>query len=100
MSYNKVVQVATLKSKPAQGDRLAALLSAIREHALTNLEPGALEYRLARDGDSFVCWEVYKDQAAIEAHLENPGVKVLFAEIAKGDLLEGNPVIQAGLQEI
>lgn len=61
MSYNKVVQVAILRAKPAQGDRLAHLLSSIRDHAVDK-EPGTLEYRLVRNQDEFVCFEVYADQ--------------------------------------
>lgn len=49
--------------------------------------------------DAFACFEVYKSAEAIQAHLENPGVKALFAEVAKGDLLLGAPSIVDGLAE-
>ncbi len=66
--------IATLRAAPGKADALAALL---REQAavVRKEEPGCLAYiphRDAVDPDAFVFYEVYRDQAAFEAHRASP----------------------------
>ncbi|GAB6876899.1 putative quinol monooxygenase [Thermaerobacter litoralis] len=64
-----VVLVAEYRAKPGMGDRVeAALREMIR---LTRQEPGCRLYQVNRsvdDPDRFLLYEVYEDEAALEAH--------------------------------
>jgi quinol monooxygenase YgiN len=58
-------------------------------------EPGTLRYvlhRSVKDPTTFVFYETYQDQAALEAHGKTPYMKELGAAI--GALLDGRPQIE------
>lgn len=66
--------IARLQAAPGKADALAALL--VEQAAVVRREePGCLAYiphRDAGDPDAFVFYEVYRDQAAFDAHRASP----------------------------
>jgi quinol monooxygenase YgiN len=63
-------------------------------------EPGTLQYVMYRsrsDRAQFVVYEVYKDQAALDAHSTSPRMMALFG--ALGGVLDGQPSIEM-LEEV
>ena len=62
--------VARLRAAKGKGDALAALLTE-QAGVVRKAEPGCLVYRPHRsqtDPDSFIFYEMYRDQAAFDAH--------------------------------
>ncbi len=62
--------VARIRAAKGKGDALAALLTE-QTTAVLKAEPGCLVYRLHRstnDPDLFLFYEVYRDDAALDAH--------------------------------
>jgi len=87
-----ITLTATLRARPGQRDRLAALLGAIADDAED--EPGTLAFwvHTARDDDTtVVCFERYSDDAAMVVHREGAALQALMAELP--DLVEGPPVV-------
>jgi quinol monooxygenase YgiN len=71
---NVLTVVATIRAAKGKGDALAALLA---EQAAVVLreEPGCLVYRAHRseqDPELFLFYEMYMDDAALEAHRQAP----------------------------
>ncbi|BGP41020.1 hypothetical protein JCM10449v2_004989 [Rhodotorula kratochvilovae] len=104
-----VTQVAIVRAQPTRGAELATLLRAIREHALSDAEPGCTGYRVvasppSTDGgeaEKFVCVEEYTDEAAVAAHAaQNPGVQKLVEALQRGDVFLGAPTILGPLRDI
>ena len=57
---------------PEDADRVAAILIELRD--LSRQEPGIMQFEVARGQDRpniFALWEVYRDDAALKAHLES-----------------------------
>lgn len=84
-----LVVIARYRARPGRGDEVAALLAP--HVAATRAEPGCETFLVNRstdDGDRFVLYERYADEAAFEAHRESPhfreyvlgGVVPLLAE--------------------
>jgi quinol monooxygenase YgiN len=84
-----LVVIARYRASAGRGDQVAALLAP--HIAATRAEPGCrcfLVNRSADDGDRFVLYEQYADEAAFAAHRESPhfqqyvlgGVVPLLAE--------------------
>ena len=66
--------IVTAKIKPAEWERF---LSVIEDDAISSVrdEPGCLRFEVlqdAQDRDTFYFFEVYKDEAALEAHTKTP----------------------------
>jgi quinol monooxygenase YgiN len=64
---------ATFTARPGEGDRVAALLAGFAEHV--RAEEGNVVFdatRLVDDPDRFFVYEVYRDEAAFQAHLSSP----------------------------
>jgi quinol monooxygenase YgiN len=77
-----IVLVATYVAKAGKGDEVAAglrrMAPLVQQH-----EPGCVLYQANRsreNADQFLLYEVYRDQAAVEAHRETPH----FKEIIEG----------------
>jgi quinol monooxygenase YgiN len=84
-----LVVIARYRALPGRGDEVAELLAP--HIAATRAEPGCegfLVNRSVEDGDRFVLYEQYADEAAFQAHRESPhferyvlgGVVPLLAE--------------------
>ena len=87
-----IVIFAKLTARPGRRDELARGLDAIREEAES--EPGTLVFTVhtARDDDHTVlCYEVYRDEAAMAEHREGDALLALMDVI--GDLVDGAPEI-------
>ena len=85
-----IVIFATLHAKPGRRDELARGLDAIRVEAET--EPGTLVFAVhnARDDENVVlCYEAYRDEAAIAAHREGRALRTLMDTI--DGLIDGPP---------
>ena len=85
-----IVIFAKLTAQPGKRNELALALDAIRAEAES--EPGTLVFTVhtARDNDDGVlCYEVYRDEAAMAEHREGRALLALMDVI--GDLIEGAP---------
>jgi autoinducer 2-degrading protein len=74
------VLIARYQAQPGRGDEVAAALTEMAG-AVRRDEPACLLYRAARSldqPDSFVLYEEYRDQRALEAHRETPHFKRLI----------------------
>ncbi len=68
-----VTVIARYETLPGQGDAVAAVLA--RHVAASRAEPGCLQFVAERsqdDGDHFVLYERYVDEAAFDAHRDSP----------------------------
>ncbi|BGP17180.1 hypothetical protein JCM10213_006026 [Rhodosporidiobolus nylandii] len=94
--------IATVKAASGQEARLEGFLREIRDYARQN-ESGCREYKVVKkekEGE-FATWEVYDDDAAVQAHAEkNPGVQKLMAALEEGNLVEGQPQLLGPFEEI
>jgi quinol monooxygenase YgiN len=85
-----IVIFAKLTAQPGKRDELARGLDAIRVD--TESEPGTLVFTVhtARDHDDVVlCYEVYRDEAAMAEHREGKAL-LAFMDVI-GDLIAGAP---------
>lgn len=93
MSTNDQVHVfATLIAQPGKADDVRAALTALV--TATRAEPGNVQYLLHEDPKStgsFHVFEIYKDEAATDAHMKSPHLAAAFKAV--GHLLAGAPVI-------
>ena len=74
------VLIARYQAQTGRGDEVEAALREMA-HAVRRDEPACLLYRAARSverPDSFVLYEEYQDQAALEAHRQTPHFKRLI----------------------
>ena len=95
MSSNVTV-IAQIKATKGKGDALAALLN---EQAATvrAAEPGCMAYvpyRSVADPDDFLFYEVYRDEAALEAHMNAPHLAAYRKKRQDLGLVVGPPAIQ------
>jgi quinol monooxygenase YgiN len=89
---SRIVVTATLKAKSGKGDELAALLGGLVDAVAD--EDGTEQFvihRVADDPDTVFFYEVYRDQAALDTHRQNPALSAGGA--ALGELLDGRPVL-------
>lgn len=93
---NVLTVVATLRAAKGKDDALAALLA---EQAAVVLkeEPGCVVYRAHRstsDPALFLFYEMYRDDAAFEAHRKAPHLAAYRARREKEQLTEGPVDVQ------
>jgi quinol monooxygenase YgiN len=79
---DKVAVIARITVRPDAIDAGEAVLRALAEASVA--EEGAVEYVLNREGDSGSFWfyELYADQAAFDAHGQNPALAAAFGQLA------------------
>lgn len=66
-----IVRIITVHVKPEHIEAFEA--ETVRNHEGSVAEPGVLRFDVLRDGDQrgrYLLYEVYRDQAAVEAHKE------------------------------
>ena len=88
-----VVVIATLKAKSGKEDELIAAMTDLVKSVREN-EPGTLDYtfhRSKKDASTFMVYEKYKDDEAIQAHMAAPHFREAGKKMA--GLLGGAPVI-------
>ena len=87
----KVALIARIAARAAGADEVEVALRTLVDAAAA--EPGTVEYALHREGDSGTFWfyELYADQAAFEAHGQNPALAQAFGGI--GGLLVEPPEV-------
>ena len=86
-------QIAVIARIPAVPGKRAKLVKALQQ-ALDNVagEPGTLQYILhedVKDADAVWFYELYTDQAALDAHSTSDGMKALGPALA--GLVAGRP---------
>ena len=87
-----LIVIARVKAKAGKEQELAAILKGFL--APTRREAGCVQYDLHRDHDdpgSFVFYERWTDEAALDAHLKTAHITSGFAAMAA--LLEGPAII-------
>jgi quinol monooxygenase YgiN len=80
-----IVLVAKYTVKPGRGDEVAAALQRMVAQVKAN-EPGCKLFHACRSNDDpnfFLLYELYEDQAALEAHREMPH----FKQIVEGTII-------------
>lgn len=83
--------VARIRAAKGKGDALAALLTE-QAGVVLKAEPGCVAYRLHRstkDPDVFLFYEVYRDEAAFDAHRSAPHLGAYRQRREKEGLTEG-----------
>jgi quinol monooxygenase YgiN len=88
---NAFTVVATIRAAKGNGDALAALL-AEQAAVVRREEPGCLVYRPHRshtDPELFVFYEVYRDQAAFDAHRKAPHLAAFRERREREGLVDG-----------
>jgi quinol monooxygenase YgiN len=85
--------IAKLKVQPGKGAEFETAFRPLSEKVNSDAEPGNLLYRLCKsrqDRDTYVVMELYRDQAAVDAHPQTEHFKALWP--ACGVLLQpGRP---------
>ena len=87
--------IATIKVQPGKGAEFEAAFGELQAAVRAN-EPGNLQYDLFRsktEADTYVVYEQYADEAALEAHRGAPHAKAPGAMV--GATLAGRPQVQA-----
>ena len=88
LSENLLTVVATMKAKQGKASELREVLIGLL--APTRAEDGCVNYDLHESNDSegtFLFYENWTSQAALDAHLQTPHLKAFFAR--HEELLEG-----------
>jgi quinol monooxygenase YgiN len=88
---NVLTVVAKIRAAKGKGDALAALLTE-QAAAVRKAEPGCLLYRphrSAKDPDLFLFYEMYQDDAALEAHRKAPHLAAFRERREREGLTEG-----------
>ena len=85
--------LATLKTQPGKGAEFEAAFADLAKVVKAE-EPGNLQYDLfrAKEADTYVVYEQYADQAALEVHAKSDAGKAGMAKM--GGFLAGRPVLQ------
>lgn len=86
--------VATLKVKEGSAAEFEKACQAMIKHVEAN-EPGTKTYLLHRsmgDATEYLFYEVYEDQAALDAHSKSEAMMAFFGAV--GGLLAGRPEIK------
>ncbi len=84
--------IAKLKVQDGKGPEFEALFKPLAVKVNSDDEPGALLYQLCKsrsDPNTYVVMELYRDQAAVEAHRATPHFAEIFPAI--GALLVPGP---------
>ena len=80
----KLAIIATIEIAPGRMDEYLPLAVAHRARCLKD-EPGTLQFELMRprdDGSKVMLYEVYRDDAAFDAHRNGPSMKRIREEAA------------------
>ena len=88
---NALTVIAKVRAAKGKGDALAALLVE-QAAAVRAAEPGCLVYRphrSTRDPEVFVFYEVYADDAALDAHRKAPHLAAFRERREREGLTEG-----------
>jgi len=88
--------VAKIRAAKGKGDALAALLTE-QAAAVRSAEPGCLVYRPQRstkDPDLFVFYEMYEDEAAVDAHRNASHLAAYRERREREGLIEGTVEVQ------
>jgi quinol monooxygenase YgiN len=88
---SKVTVVAKVRAAKGKGDALAALLVE-QAAAVRSAEPGCLVYRPHRstkDPEVFLFYEIYQDDAAVDAHRKAPHLTAFRERRDREGLTEG-----------
>jgi len=88
---SKVTVVAKVRAAKGKGDALAALLVE-QAAAVRSAEPGCLVYRPHRstkDPEVFLFYEIYQDDAAVDAHRKAPHLAAFRERREREGLTEG-----------
>ncbi len=85
--------LATLKIQPGKSADFEAAFAELAKVVKAE-EPGNLQYDLfrAKEADTYVVYEQYADQAALEVHAKSDAGKAGMAKM--GGFLAGRPVLQ------
>ena len=86
--------IATIKVQSGKGAEFEAAFGKLQA-AVRAGEPGNLQYDLFRskdEADTYVVYEQYADQAALEVHAKSDAGKAGMAKM--GGFLAGRPVLQ------
>lgn len=87
-----IALIARIKAKAGSEDALEAVMKQLVEKVRAN-EPGCELYTLCRDEQGrFVMIELYKDEAALEAHGGSDHFRSLGREM--GQYMDGRPEIE------
>jgi quinol monooxygenase YgiN len=75
---DRVAVIARITARPEEAEAVEASLRTLVDAATA--EDGTVEYVLNREGDSGTFWfyELYADQAAFDAHGQNPALAAAF----------------------
>ena len=87
--------VATIKTQPGKGAEFEAAFGKLQAAVRAN-EKGCLQYDLfkaAKEEDTYVVYEQYADDAALEAHRSAPHAKELGGAV--GATMAGRPTVTA-----
>lgn len=87
--------IATIKVQSGKGAEFEAAFGKLQAAVKAN-EPGCLQYDLFRskdEADTYVVYEQYADEAALEAHRSAPHARTLGAAV--GATLAGRPQVLA-----
>jgi len=78
-----VAVIARITARPEAADEVEAALRTLVDAAVA--EDGTVEYILNREGDSGSFWfyEVYDDEAAFDAHGQNPALAEAFSSFGR-----------------
>ena len=93
-----VTVIAELVSKPDKADALRELMVAFADGS--RHEPGCVHYVLTEDAKQpgrFLTYEVWADEAAIEAHMHTPAIQAAVPKL--GDIL-AKPFTQAFVKQL
>ncbi|KAG9105178.1 hypothetical protein FRC07_009535, partial [Ceratobasidium sp. 392] len=85
----KVILHAQFTAQEGQADKVQDFIKAIQADISAGKEPGALTYRLARNGNDFLTFEEYESPAAVKAHSEVPKYQAFSTAVQSGTLLVG-----------
>lgn len=88
-----IIVIGTARVTPGSRDQLVAAMQAMA--TATAADDGCLEYRFAADvgdPDVLVGIEVWRDQAALDAHMAHTHTRDFLASVP--GLLDGEPVMQ------
>jgi quinol monooxygenase YgiN len=72
MSATTLIQSIHFTFASEDADRVAGIFEELRE--LSRAEPGVVSFEVARSKDKpnvYALWEVYRDEAALKAHVES-----------------------------
>ena len=88
--------IAKLKVQPGKGAAFEAAFKPLSEIVNSDVEPGALVYKLCKsrqDPDTYVVMELYRDQVAVDEHPKTKHFTELWAHI-QPLLVPGRPDLE------